>query len=316
MSEKTMSNEIKKTEKGNTEGMDVLARVVLEGNLDKLNNEELVKYHDAVCRSIGLNPLTKPFEYLTLNGKKVLYAKKDCTEQLRKINGISITKLESKIESGIYIVTAYAQNKEGVIDIATGAVPIDSLQKDARANAIMKAETKAKRRVTLSLSGLGILDESEIETIHAAKPAYNPVIETSKTIELPDNDKMCLYNPWGNGGETGSTIIDIMSCDFPVWIKNKLDSINSPEQMDCMDRFLERESNRKAIIEWTRNITNKKLWIEFHSELAKKRQYYTDLVILEEEQQMVAELEAEAEASFDKERPGDREYIEAIRIRS
>jgi hypothetical protein len=36
---------------------------------------------------------------------------------------------------------------------------------DVLANALMKAETKAKRRVTLSLAGLGWLDETELDTI-------------------------------------------------------------------------------------------------------------------------------------------------------
>ena len=42
---------------------------------------------------------------------------------------------------------------------------IGKLKGDVLCNAIMKAETKAKRRVTLSVCGLGFLDESEIETI-------------------------------------------------------------------------------------------------------------------------------------------------------
>jgi hypothetical protein len=33
-----------------------------------------------------------------------------------------------------------------------------------RANAMMKAETKAKRRLTLSLAGLGWMDETEVDT--------------------------------------------------------------------------------------------------------------------------------------------------------
>jgi hypothetical protein len=37
-------------------------------------------------------------------------------------------------------------------------------------NALMKAVTKAKRRLTLSLVGLGWLDETEVETIPGAKP--------------------------------------------------------------------------------------------------------------------------------------------------
>src|SRR5574343_296815 len=35
---------------------------------------------------------------------------------------------------------------------------------------MMKAETKAKRRVTLSICGLGMLDETETATIQDAKP--------------------------------------------------------------------------------------------------------------------------------------------------
>ena len=38
-------------------------------------------------------------------------------------------------------------------------------------NAKLKAITKAKRRVTLSICGLGFLDETEIDTIPSAQPA-------------------------------------------------------------------------------------------------------------------------------------------------
>jgi len=44
-------------------------------------------------------------------------------------------------------------------------VALGTLKGDALANALMKCETKAKRRVTLSLAGLGWLDETELETI-------------------------------------------------------------------------------------------------------------------------------------------------------
>ncbi|EOV0478051.1 hypothetical protein ACOIM4_001927, partial [Campylobacter coli] len=45
----------------------------------------------------------------------------------------------------------------------TGALNIKNLGGDNLANAIMKAITKAKRRVTLSICGLGMLDESELD---------------------------------------------------------------------------------------------------------------------------------------------------------
>ena len=63
-----------------------------------------------------------------------------------------------------------------------GNMPLRSLKGDALANALMKAETKAKRRVTLSIAGLGWLDETELETI----PRQN--ITTGDVISLPEGE--------------------------------------------------------------------------------------------------------------------------------
>ena len=65
--------------------------VLIRGDLSKLTEAQRTEYYMRVCHSLGLNPLTKPFDYLTLSGKLVLYAKRDAADQLRKINGISIT---------------------------------------------------------------------------------------------------------------------------------------------------------------------------------------------------------------------------------
>ncbi len=137
-----------------------------------------------MCQSVGLNPLTKPFEYITLNGKMVLYARKDATDQLRDTRKVSITRLERERIDGVYVVTAYAQALDGRTDSSMGAVNIEGLKGDSLANALMKAETKAKRRVTLSICGLGMLDETETElsTIPDARPARVNV-ETGEIVE-------------------------------------------------------------------------------------------------------------------------------------
>lgn len=147
----------------------VIEQVAISGDLSKLNPEQRVAYYNRVCESLGLNPFTKPFEYIMLNGKLSLYAKKDCTEQLRKINGISVISLDDKMVDDIYIVTAKVKTKDGRTDESKGAVTIGHLKGEMKANAIMKAETKAKRRATLSISGLGWVDETEIESIPNAK---------------------------------------------------------------------------------------------------------------------------------------------------
>jgi len=152
------------------EDFSIIEQVVMQGDLSKLNPEQRVTYYRKVCESSGLNPFTNPFAYIFLNGKLTLYAKKDCTEQLRKIHGVSIDSLDDKLIDDIYIVTAKAKDNKGRIDQAKGAVVIGNLKGEAKANAIMKAETKAKRRVTLSICGMGWTDESEIDSIPNAKP--------------------------------------------------------------------------------------------------------------------------------------------------
>src|SRR5262245_44679258 len=68
----------------------VIEHTVMVGDLSDLTLEQRAEYYTAVCRSLGLSPLTKPFEFLTLNGKLRLYALRDCTDQLRRLHGISI----------------------------------------------------------------------------------------------------------------------------------------------------------------------------------------------------------------------------------
>ena len=68
--------------------------VLLGGDLSKLTPAQRVNYYQRVCTSLGLNPLTKPFDYINLNGKLTLYAKKDAADQLRKINGESIDDVD------------------------------------------------------------------------------------------------------------------------------------------------------------------------------------------------------------------------------
>lgn len=172
---------------------DIVEQVIIKGDLAQLTPPERVNYYRAVCDSVGLNPLTKPFEYIELDGKLTLYARRDATDQLRKIHNISVSITgRDKIED-VYIVTAKATTPDGRSDESTGVVSISKedgewktaqsgkryfvgngtfkpLRCDALANALMKAETKSKRRVTLSICGLGWLDETEIETIPDAKP--------------------------------------------------------------------------------------------------------------------------------------------------
>lgn len=146
----------------------LMEQVALAGDLASLTAKQRLDYYGAVCESLGLNPLTKPFDFLKLNGKLQMYARKDCTDQLRSLHRVSIAIVNREKVGDVYVVTARATLADGRADEATGAVACGALKGDDLANALMKAETKAKRRVTLSIVGLGILDESETHSIAGA----------------------------------------------------------------------------------------------------------------------------------------------------
>jgi len=139
--------------------------VIARGDLTNLSPADRVVHYHNVCRSLGLNPLTQPFAYITLNGKLQLYAKRDACDQLRKLHGINIEIPDRSVHDGLLTVHACATDKTGRRDEDFGVVSIAGLRGDVAANAVLKAVTKAKRRVTLSICGLGFLDETEVETI-------------------------------------------------------------------------------------------------------------------------------------------------------
>lgn len=82
----------------------------------------------------------------------MLYALKDCAEQLRKLNKVSVSITETKVENGLFIALVQATDKSGRTDADMGFAPVDGLKGENLGNAMLKAVTKAKRRVTLSIS--------------------------------------------------------------------------------------------------------------------------------------------------------------------
>lgn len=171
-----------------------LAEVFVSNNLASLNDQEKSSYYMRVCDSVGLNPSTRPFEFVNIKGKVVLYATKGCTDQLRKIHGVSIETVSKEVKGDVFVVEVKATDSTGRVDFDLGVVTIAGLKGDEFGNAIMKAITKAKRRVTMSICGLGMLDETEIETIpNAAKlPPMLTLPKVANKVEEPVGD---AYEP-------------------------------------------------------------------------------------------------------------------------
>lgn len=148
---------------------DIIERVIVLGDLADLTPMERSAYYLRVCESVGLNPATQPFLYVRLNNKLQLYATKNCTDQLRQIHTVSVVSLTRETIDGVHVVTATVSNALGRRDEDVGVVSIANLKGEALANALMKATTKAKRRATLSICGLSVLDETEVADVKGAQ---------------------------------------------------------------------------------------------------------------------------------------------------
>lgn len=177
--------------------------LALSGDLGKLTNDQKLKFFGALCKYTGLNPLARPFEWIVFQGKVVLYANKGCAEQLRKIHKVNIEIKSRETIDGILVVRVAATDRDGRMDEAIGAVAVKGLVGDALANAFMKAETKAKRRVTLSICGLGMLDESELETIPGARVVTDgdPISQVETAQDVADK-----FNKQLTGGEKAKAV--------------------------------------------------------------------------------------------------------------
>lgn len=157
---------------------EALEKVMVGGDLAQLSAPQRLEYLNAVCHMANINPMSQPFQFMTFQGKLVLYAKKDCAEQVRRNNNVSIAITDRTRMDGVYIVTAKASLPNGRFDESTGVIAIENLKGESLANAMMKAETKAKRRATFSVCGLGfVIDQTEVDSMQEA--AAKPIITAS-----------------------------------------------------------------------------------------------------------------------------------------
>lgn len=146
----------------------IAASMFLNGDISRLSAEQKSLLVMELCRRYELDPLLRPFVIIRDRaGRESLYATKAVTDQLRARYRLSDTITRAEAVEGLFVVEARVSDPEGRSSTDIGVVPIAGSPEE-RANAMMKAHTKAKRRATLSYAGLSVLDESELDTIPGA----------------------------------------------------------------------------------------------------------------------------------------------------
>lgn len=155
-------------------GIAALLHVLGTGDLSQLSDRERAGHYARLCRSLGLNELSRPFDWIWFKDpqsnaeKLVLYPNQSCTAQLRRQHHMRVQITRREIVGELFVCEATAYTPDGREDVATKYVPLTNkygrLTGNMLANAMMKAETGAKRRVTLSMIGLSTPPDADEAT--------------------------------------------------------------------------------------------------------------------------------------------------------
>ena len=148
-----------------------------------LTAQQRAGYVTALCRALRLNPLTNPVQFIRLNGKEVLYVTRTATDQLAALHGLNRRTVRGPeivdiAGTKIALCTVEATLPNGRSETATATLPVSD-----PAMLYMKCETKAKRRATLAILGLGLLAEEEAESIPGGERVP---VETPRAVSQPE----------------------------------------------------------------------------------------------------------------------------------
>ncbi len=165
-------------------------------DLESLTEPQRTEYLKAVCLHMGVPDNLGLVSLTQLDdgegpSRLVAYVKRGATEIVRDRLQINVTNLTHQMVGGSIVFTATATSHAGHQEISTGSKYIDGLTGAPLDDAIMTAQTRALRRVTLQFIGAGVLDESEInqrKTVHISVYATGvPLPPTVQPFVAPND---------------------------------------------------------------------------------------------------------------------------------
>ena len=145
--------------------------------------------------------------------------------------------MREEFKDDIFSVIVTMQAKDGRRDIDRGDVFVAGLKGIDLANARMRAMTKAKRRCTLSLCGLGWLDESEVQDTPQIKTNVVPVKSEPSVPNLRDHLRDAFARKVKASGLPPKSVAKSISDEFGV-----TDLVNlEPEMANRVLEWLNKE---------------------------------------------------------------------------
>lgn len=175
----------------------VIAMIADGGDITNLSNSDRRALLAKLTNYLHLNPHTDNFLiFKDQNGRYRLYATKECCAQLRHNLGINIW-LSDPIYGPdqkyplLVSVKANGLNKHNRSGEEIGSVSLVGIPPEEYSNHVMWAVTKAKRRLTLDLSGLGVL--ADVEVFDIIGHEFINVNEPDKAIDNSDVTNTSLH---------------------------------------------------------------------------------------------------------------------------
>lgn len=164
-----------------------MEKVIATGDLLGLTDQERIVWYRVRCEMVGVDWRANPFKYLTLNRKLVLYPSLELAQQICSNRNISTIITDRQILGEAFCVTCRATDPLGRSADSMGAVYIKGLVGEAYCNALLKSESKARRRAVFALCGLGGTDDEDIaalggERVQMAHSAPIAITGSSETV--------------------------------------------------------------------------------------------------------------------------------------
>lgn len=138
-------------------------------NLERLSEEQRAQYLRDFSEHLGLPPDLNALDLIWMDDdnksglrKLVVYCRKGTADLLRDIHQVQVKSLEQLTIPGCVAFKATGVNKTDRQEIAVGAHDSEGLRGARLASAVMTAQTRACRRLTIQFAGGGMLDESEV----------------------------------------------------------------------------------------------------------------------------------------------------------
>lgn len=164
---------------------------IIKQDISALSKPMQVAFYVAECKRLRVDPASHPIDLLKdKEGRLKPYYNSECATQMENDRNVSCTPVNQGFltdeDDRFYFAEVKATGPDGRSKTRKGIISVKGLKGQEKANAMMKAETKANRRATLALLGMSTADEGDGQVISAQKFFSGEELQEATPPALPE----------------------------------------------------------------------------------------------------------------------------------